>query len=79
MFFSGLTGTQAQHEAPTPSDSVTILEAESHNPERTIETLKDVFGLGTISGHVRNYFINTINQGTLTDYYANATGGAIRF
>jgi len=79
LFFSGLTGTQAQHEAPTPSDSVTILEAESHNPERSIETLKDVFGLGTISGHVRNYFINTINQGTLTDYYANATGGAIRF
>ncbi len=79
LFFSGLTLTQAQHETPVASDSLNMLEAESHNPERPIEALKDVFGLGTISGHVRNYFMNTINQGALTDYYANAIGGAMRF
>ncbi|MDM9630661.1 hypothetical protein [Robiginitalea aurantiaca] len=46
--------------------------------QKDVETLSDVFGLGTISGHVRNFFMNTINQGELTDYYANATGGALR-
>lgn len=79
LFFSGLAGTQAQHEAPIASGSDNILEAESDNPRRSIEALKDVFGLGTISGHLRNYFMNTINQGSLTDYYANAIGGAMRF
>ena len=79
LFFSGLAGTQAQHEAPIASGSDNILEAESDNPKRSIEALKDVFGLGTISGHLRNYFMNTINQGSLTDYYANAIGGAMRF
>ena len=34
---------------------------------------------GHVSGHVRNFTMATINQGELTDYFANATGGAIHY
>lgn len=79
VFFSGIVTGTAQHEIPEESPTGSLLEAESDNPSHSVEALKDVFGLGTISGHLRNYFMNTINQGALTDYYANAIGGAMRF
>ena len=31
------------------------------------------------SGHFRYFFMNTQNQGELTDYYANAIGGGLKF
>jgi len=39
--------------------------------------LKDIFREAHLHGHVRNYFMNTINRGDLKDFYTNATGGAI--
>lgn len=51
---------------------------EEHNEEK-IESLKDFFTQGHIHGHIRNYSMATINEGSLKDYWTNATGGAIKF
>ena len=37
------------------------------------------FKKGHASGHFRYFFMNTQNQGELTDYYANAIGGGLKF
>jgi hypothetical protein len=42
-------------------------------------TLLNVFRTGHFEGHFRYFFMATDNQKGLTDYYANAAGGGIRF
>ena len=42
-------------------------------------SLLSAFRRGQVSGHFRYYFMATENKGALTDYYANAVGGGIRF
>ncbi len=42
-------------------------------------SLISAFRRGQVSGHFRYYFMATENKGSLTDYYANAVGGGIRF
>lgn len=42
-------------------------------------TLLSAFKRGHFNGHFRYFFMNTQNQKGLTDYYANATGGGLRF
>ncbi|MFZ1261643.1 MAG: OprD family outer membrane porin, partial [Chitinophagaceae bacterium] len=42
-------------------------------------SLLSAFKRGHVSGHFRYYFMATQNKGDLTDYYANAVGGGIRF
>ncbi len=42
-------------------------------------SLLSAFKRGQVSGHFRYYFMATQNKGDLTDYYANAVGGGIRF
>jgi hypothetical protein len=37
------------------------------------------FKAGEVNGHFRYFFSNTINNGVLTDYYANAVGGGLRY
>ena len=44
-----------------------------------VESIKDFFSRGVVNGHIRYYFMSTINEGELSDYYANAAGGAIRY
>ena len=34
---------------------------------------------GTLSGQWRSYFMNTVNEGSLKDFYAMATGGYIKY
>ncbi|WP_339647846.1 hypothetical protein [uncultured Salegentibacter sp.] len=41
--------------------------------------LIDIFKNATFHGHIRNFYMNTINRGELKDYYTNASGGAIGF
>ncbi|MBK9103159.1 MAG: outer membrane porin, OprD family [Saprospiraceae bacterium] len=48
----------------TEKDSMSILSAFRH---------------GKVNGHFRYFFMATNNAGALTDYYANAAGGGIRF
>ena len=42
-------------------------------------SLLNAFKLGTVSGHFRYFFMSTDNQNNLTDYYANAAGGRLKF
>lgn len=37
------------------------------------------FRQGEFHGHFRNFFMATINENNLTDYYANAIGGGLRY
>jgi hypothetical protein len=41
--------------------------------------LREVFWEGKVHGHIRNFFMATLNREDLTSYYTNATGGAIGF
>lgn len=41
--------------------------------------LRDMFDNAAFHGHIRNFYMNTINRGDLKDYYTNATGGALGF
>lgn len=53
--------------------------AQRHEVRNTteVESLKMVFVKAEVEGHIRNYFMSTMNEGNLKDYYTNATGGAI--
>lgn len=42
-------------------------------------SLLHAFKTGITHGHFRNFFSSTINEGALSDYYANAIGGGIRY
>lgn len=37
------------------------------------------FKSGTFQGHFRYFWMNTINEGALKDYYANAIGGGLKY
>ncbi|MBT8311964.1 MAG: hypothetical protein HKP23_03905, partial [Flavobacteriaceae bacterium] len=80
LLFGLSTKLNAQEEHPEKSrEAHSILESDRDITHGGLHNLKELFGLGTITGHLRNYFMNTINEGSLNDYYANATGGAMRF
>ena len=51
-------------EKESEADSTSILSA---------------FRRGTVSGHLRYYFMSTNNKADLSDYYAHAVGGGIKF
>ncbi len=42
-------------------------------------TLQDAIAKGEIDGRFRYFFMNTINKGSLTDFYANAVGGYLKY
>jgi hypothetical protein len=42
-------------------------------------SLRNAFIKGTMHGHLRYFFMETNNTGELSDYYANAAGGGIKF
>lgn len=69
----------AQHDPPQERRAQSILESDRQVTHGGLHDLKELFGLGTITGHVRNFFMTTVNEGDLKDYYANAIGGAMRF
>jgi hypothetical protein len=73
----------AQHTAPTPAKERNMLEHQLPDTTQEIHgglhSLQEFFGLGTITGHLRNFFMSTQNEGSLRDYYANAIGGSMRF
>lgn len=53
-----------------------ILEHDSANATTSIRAF---FTKGHTEGHIRNYLMSTINQGELTDYWANALGGSLGY
>lgn len=45
----------------------------------SINNIKELFTRGSTHGHVRNYFMATLNRGSLSDNYANAIGAEIGY
>ncbi|OLY94497.1 outer membrane porin, OprD family [Cnuella takakiae] len=59
--------TYAQHEE-VPSNKVT-----------DTTSFQSAFKRGKVSGHFRNFFMVTNNEGNLPDYHANAIGGGLKY
>lgn len=56
----------------TPSSGLIESDSATHS-------VKELGGKGQVYGHFRNYFMATVNQGDLADYWTNATGGALGY
>lgn len=46
--------------------------------DTSLHSIKDFFKKSHLHGRVRNHFMATINEGELSDYWTNATGGLIK-
>lgn len=76
LIFSTISEVKAQHqdvnERPEMYKGKSIDSADS-------SSILGAFKGGKVNGHFRYFFMNTINEGKLTNYYANAAGGGLRF
>ncbi len=52
---------------------------DSINRKEQVYTLREVFTKGKITGNFRYFFMQTQNAEGLSDYYANALGGGLKF
>lgn len=52
---------------------------DSLRNDTSVHCLVDFFAKGTFHGHIRNYFMSTVSGHGLSDYYANAAGGAVGY
>ncbi len=79
VFFTFLhQSAQGQHQEL--QEKPLIWQRKSGLPSLTDSTsLLDKFRKGKINGHIRYFYSKTLNQGELTDYFAHALGGGIRF
>lgn len=78
ILFVGIVGTFtafAQHQELNEKPG---LWKEKEN-EADSTSILAAFRKGTFSGHFRYFFMATDNKEGLTDYYANAAGGGIKF
>ncbi|RYE13593.1 MAG: porin, partial [Sphingobacteriales bacterium] len=57
----------------------TVAQEHTLEDTATVHNLKEVFTKGRAEGHVRNFFMATSNKGSLSDYYANATGARLGY
>ena len=53
--------------------------AQESREQENAQTLGEIFRESEVEGHIRNFFMSTINEGSLKDYYTNAIGGALAF
>ena len=67
---------RAQHQEI--SEKPEMYKGKKDQPPDTTSLLS-AFKRGQVNGHFRYFFMATGNQRGLTDYYANAAGGGIRF
>ena len=56
-----------------------LLSEEREQVPKDTTSLLYAFKKGQISGYLRYYFMATNNASGLSDYYANAVGGAIKY
>lgn len=53
---------------------------ENKNEDKTeINNIKELFSKGKTKGNLRNFFMTTINEGSLRDYWTNAVGGSLHY
>lgn len=76
FFVGSFTNAWAQHQEVPEKPHMWKGKSKSFYDTGAIAK---AFQYGTLQGHFRYFFMNTYNQGTLTDYFANAGGGGIRY
>ena len=76
LLFDTSVSTWAQHHEL--SDQPVMWKGK---PQDVLDStsLLYAFKTGTTAGHFRYFFSQTTNEGALSDYYANAIGGGLRF
>ncbi len=67
---------KAQHQELTEK---AVMYKGKQNTTLDTTSLLHAFKAGSFNGHFRYFFMSTQNQQGLTDYYANAAGGGIRY
>ncbi len=76
IFLGSLTNAIAQHQEVPEKPHMWKGKSKSFYDTGAISK---AFQYGTLQGHFRYFFMNTQNKGSLSDYYANAGGGGIRY
>ena len=76
VFWGSLPNAGAQHQEVPEKPHMWKGNAKSFYDTGAIAK---AFQYGTLQGHFRYFFMNTINEGPLTNYYANSGGGGIRY
>lgn len=76
LVFFGFSEVSAQHQ--DVNERPEMYKGKKTNSADSSSIL-GAFKGGTVQGHFRYFFMNTLNEGKLTDYYANAAGGGLRF
>jgi hypothetical protein len=62
------------------ADTTVVTEENQEDAEQSDTTsLLHAFRKGSFEGRFRYFFMSAINEGALTDYYANAFGGGIKY
>ena len=74
-FLFAVPGRAQQHEIA--ENPVVYKENQLQTGDTT--SLWHAFKSGRLSGHLRSFFMTTQNEGGLTDYYADALGGTLRY
>ncbi|QZK90649.1 OprD family outer membrane porin [Flavobacterium sp. CHNK8] len=74
LFFS--INTIAQHQEI--SEKPTVWK-EKNNEKVDSTSILNAFKNGNFNGHFRYFFMSTNNESGLSDYYANALGGGVKF
>lgn len=59
--------------------NVDVTATELGDTSQKVTNILEAFRRGHFHGHIRNYFMATVNDGPLRDYWTNASGGALRF
>lgn len=76
MFFSVMWPLIGQHQ--DLQEKPKIWQGDDKKSTDSTSILS-AFKNGKVNGHFRYYFSNTVNEGDLTDYYAQAIGGGLRY
>ncbi|MFZ5976200.1 hypothetical protein [Hydrotalea sp.] len=77
LLFAQFTAVDAT--AQTADTSLADDEHREEPKQNDTTTLLHAFRKGSIEGRFRYFFISAINEGQLSDYYANAFGGGIKY
>lgn len=68
--------SEAQHREANAKDTRTIFNEQARQSDSLCNVLHD---LGSFEGHFRSFFMNTVNQKELPDYYALGLGGGLAY
>lgn len=76
VFLGTFTNASAQHQEVPEKPHMWKGKSTSFYDTGAIAK---AFQYGILQGHFRYFFMNTINKGELSDYFANSGGGGIRY